>query len=434
MEPKVAIDTLWVLIAAALVFFMNAGFAFLEAGFCRAKNTVNILGKNVLVFCFAMLAFWAVGYAIMFGGLDAVFVDGTEASPAGVPVLVFFLFQACFAATAASIVSGAVAERIRYKAFLAFVFVLCAVVYPLVGRWVWGGGFLGNLGFHDFAGSTVVHSFGGWAALAGALMLGPRLGKFKNGKPRALPGHSMSLATLGTFVLWLGWFGFNAGSALALDESVPRIAVTTALAACAGGVSATIFASWKLGKPDLSMSLNGILAGLVAITAPCAVVRLSAAIPIGLVAGTVIVFAVPMFDRIKVDDPVGALSVHLVAGILGTLAVGIFAAPELRAPGEPVGLAYGGGLTLLGVQAAGVAIVGVFAFGASMGLWFLAKRTIGIRVSLEDEVEGLDRSEMGMEAYPSAAYHNGSIIDPPPEPVLAPRRVERFDEPIAATD
>ena len=416
MEPKVAIDTLWVLIAAALVFFMNAGFAFLEAGFCRAKNTVNILGKNIMVFCLALLAFWAVGYALMFGGLDAIFLDGSEPSPVGVPTLVFFLFQACFAATAASIVSGVLAERIQYRAYLVVAFLLCATVYPLVGRWVWGGGFLGSWGFHDFAGSTVVHSFGGWAALAGVLLLGPRLGKYKDGKPRAMPGHSMPLATLGTFILWLGWFGFNAGSALGIDASVPRIAVTTVLAASAGGVAATIFAAWKLGKPDLSMSLNGILAGLVAITASCAVVRLSAAVPIGLIAGTMVVIAVPLFDRFKIDDPVGALSVHLVAGVFGTLAVGVFAAPEFRAPTEAFGLLYGGGFALLGVQLAGVVVVGAFTFSSSLGIWWCVRRFLGLRVSLEDEAIGLDVAEMGMEAYPSAAYHGGALIEPEPEP------------------
>jgi Amt family ammonium transporter len=431
MESKVAIDTLWVVVASGLVFFMNAGFAFLESGLCRAKNTANILGKNVLVFCLAALAFFAVGYAIAFTGKQGLFL-GNAPSPAGVPATAFFLFQACFAATAASIVSGAVAERIKYQAYLVFAFVLVLVPYAVVARSIWGGGFLAQWGFHDFAGSTVVHSFGGWAALAGILLLGPRLGRYApDGKPRPMPGHSMPLATLGTFILWIGWFGFNGGSVLAVDESMPRVVVVTVLASAAGGVAATMLAWTLLKKPDLTMTLNGILGGLVAITAPCGVAQPSAAVLIGLVAGVLVVFAVPMFDRMKIDDPVGALSVHLVNGIFGTLAVGLFAAPELRMAADgaqmPYGLLMGGGLKLLSVQAAGIAIVGAFTLATSLALWAVIKRTLGLRASEEEERIGLDRTEMGVEGY-AAEVMGGRYVEPvtghllpemPPVPVRA---------------
>ncbi|HSP80610.1 MAG TPA: ammonium transporter [Myxococcaceae bacterium] len=423
MEAKVALDTLWVVVAAALVFFMNAGFALLEAGLCRSKNTANILGKNVLVFCLAVLAYWAVGYGLMFGGLGGLFVDGSEPSPASVPVLAFFLFQACFAATACSIVSGAVAERIKYGAFLGVAFLLALGVYPVVGRWVWGGGFLAEWGFHDFAGSLVVHAFGGFAALAGVVLLGPREGRYgKDGRPRPIPGHSMPLATLGAFILWLGWFGFNAGSVLAVDESVPRIALVTTLAAAAGGVSATLAAWWRLKKPDLTMSLNGVLGGLVAITAGCAVLQPAAGVLVGLLAGVLVVFAVPAFDRVKLDDPVGALSVHLVNGVFGTLAVGLFAAPALRLGPDgaqlPYGLAHGGGLGLLGVQAAGVAVVGAFTLAVSGALWLAVKKTVGLRVSAEEEHHGLDITEMGLEAYASEP-RGARRVEPEQRPVGA---------------
>lgn len=423
MDPniKLAIDTLWVLIAAALVFFMNAGFALLEAGLCRAKNTANILGKNVLVACVAALGYGAVGYALMFGGYGDLFLR-EPTSPAPLPPLVFFLFQVCFTATACSIVSGAVAERIKYGAFLAFSFVLGTIIYPIVGRVVWGGGFLATWGFHDFAGSTVVHLFGGVAALAGVMVLGPRLGRYaKDGKPRAMPGHSMPLATLGTFILWLGWFGFNAGSALTVDGSTARIAAVTFLAACAGGVSATFTAWYTLKKPDLAMTLNGVLAGLVAITAGCAVIQASWAVLVGLVAGALVVLAVPAFDRLKLDDPVGAMSVHMVNGAFGTLAVGLFAAPELRLGAESeqlaYGLVYGGGASLLAIQAAGVGIVFAFTFAASMVIWYALKLAVGIRVSEEEEHLGLDLGEMGMEAY--ARETTGARYVTPPEAVAS---------------
>jgi Amt family ammonium transporter len=399
------VDTLWILIAAFLVFFMNAGFAFVETGFCRSKNATNILAKNFSVFAIAALAFWIIGYGVMFGagggliGTNSFLVDETANNPApNLPVFAFFFFQLAFAAAGCSIISGAVAERIKFGAFLLFGTVMVAFIYPLGGHWVWGGGWLGEMGFHDFAGSTVVHSVGGWAALAGVLLLGPRLGKYReDGSSKAIVGHSMPLATLGGFILWLGWFGFNPGSQLALDGNVPRIALTTALASCAGIISAMVTAWIIGGKPDLSMIINGCLAGLVAITAPCAVVTPVGSVLIGAVAGVLVVMAVLMFDRIKIDDPVGALAVHLVNGIWGTLAVGLFAVPKYLEGGA--GLFYGGGMGQLGVQLVGVLAIAASAFLLSLGFWALLKATVGIRVSREEEIGGLDIGEMGMEAY-----------------------------------
>ncbi len=399
------VDTLWVLVAAFLVFFMNAGFAFVETGFCRAKNAVNILSKNFAVFAIAMLAFWAVGYGLMFGsgeglvGTDSFLVGERANSPvSNIPVFAFFFFQAAFAAAGCSIISGAVAERIKFVSYLVFGTLMVAFIYPLGGHWVWGGGWLGRMGFHDFAGSTVVHSVGGWAALAGVILLGPRVGKYRpDGAARAIVGHSIPLATLGGFILWLGWFGFNPGSELALDENVPRIALTTALASCTGIIGAMAL-SWKIGgKPDLSMTINGCLAGLVAVTAPCAVVTPLGSMLIGLIAGILVVLAVYFFDKLHLDDPVGALAVHLVNGIWGTVAVGLFAAPEYS--DGKAGLFYGGGFAMLGVQLLGIAAVGATAFALSMLFWTLIKATLGMRVSREEEIAGLDVGEMGMEAY-----------------------------------
>lgn len=413
MDTTTLINTLWVVIAALLVFFMNTGFAFLESGFCRAKNTTNILGKNFMVFAIASLGFWFVGYALMFGdggiansllGFSGFMVDGNEKSPASIPTLAFFFFQLTFVATATSIVSGAVAERIRYTAFIAFGLILCTVFYPIAGHWVWGGGFLAEWGFFDFAGSTVVHSMGGWAALTGVILLGARHGKYrKDGRIQALPGHNMPHAALGTFILWLGWFGFNPGSQLAFDGGTLHIILTTNLAAASAIVSSTLFSLWRTGYPDLSMSLNGCLAGLVAITAGCAVVTPGAACIIGAMAGVLVIYAVRFFENIKIDDPVGAISVHLVCGIFGTLAVGLFAAPQLRMTDgvqESYGLLYGGGFSFVAIQIAGIVVFGAFACTASYLAWTGLKKTMGIRVELDDELMGLDLSEMGLEAYP----------------------------------
>jgi ammonium transporter, Amt family len=421
LEQKVMLDTLWVMIAGFLVFFMNAGFALVETGFCRSKNAVNILAKNFIVFGIACLTFWATGFALMFGdgngitGLAGFFLRGADNSPmvgdayagvfsaiswTGVPLEAKFFFQLVFAATAATIVSGAVAERIKFQAYLMFAAILIAVMYPITGHWIWGGGWLGDFmgtNFKDFAGSTVVHSVGGWAALAGVILLGPRLGKYrKDGSVSPIPGHNIALATLGGLVLWLGWFGFNPGSTMAADgAAIAHIAVTTAMAAAAGIAAATAYSWIRLGNPDLSMIINGCLAGLVAVTAPCDGVSIEGSVLIGLIAGFLVVESVITFDKLRLDDPVGALSVHLVNGIWGTLAVGLF--------NTEVGLFYGGGTTQIIVQAVGVAAVGAFTLATSFLFWGITKAVLGLRVSPEEEYIGLDKSEMGLEAYPTDA-------------------------------
>ncbi len=423
MENKIILDTLWVLFTAMLVFFMNLGFAMVESGFARSKNAVNILSKNFIVFAVSSLAFWVIGWGLMFGdgndlfGLNGLFgLSGTDNSPetgdaysgvysamswATVPLLAKFFFQLVFAGTAATIVSGAVAERIKYISFIIFSFVLVGFLYPTTGHWIWGGGWLASLGFWDFAGSTVVHSVGGWAALAGAIILGPRIGKYRDGKIFPIPGHNMTSATIGVMVLWLGWFGFNPGSTMAADPtSIARICITTNSAAIAGILSSTAVAWIVLGKPDLSMTINGCLAGLVAVTAPCAFISVESSLIIGVIAGALVVFAVLFFDKIKVDDPVGALAVHLVNGIFGTIAVGLFA-QDVFAPGTTGnGLFFGGGFDLLTHQLIGIAAVGAFTFIISATVWIIIKKTLGLRVSETEEVEGLDVGEHGMEAYP----------------------------------
>ncbi len=426
-DLRVATDTLWVLIAGFLVFWMNAGFGCVEAGFCRAKNAVNILGKNFVVFGLSSIAFWILGFAIMFSdgnaylGLEGWFLEGADNSPAtgeayegvygsiawtGVPLLAKFFFQLVFAGTAATIVSGCVAERIHYKAYMIFTLVLVGIMYPISGHWIWGGGWLAEFGFWDFAGSTVVHSVGGWAGLAGIILLGARRGKYKaSGGVQPIPGHSMALAFLGGLILWLGWFGFNPGSTMAADPgAIAHIVVTTNLACAAGLLASTLVAWIWLGKPDFSMTVNGALGGLVAITAPCAFVEVWASVVIGLIAGLLIVPAVLCFDKIRIDDPVGALSVHLVNGIWGTLAIGIFG--TAAAPGGgPDGLLYGGGMTSLIAQFVGVIAVGAFTVIVSLVAWAIIRAVVGLRVSPEEEMRGLDLSEMGMEAYPGDSTH-----------------------------
>ena len=414
---KVAVDTLWVAVAAFLVIFMNAGFGMLETGFCRQKNAVNILSKNLIVFALATIAFWMIGFALMFGngndyiGLSGFFLQGDDSTFKAlewttVPLAAKFLFQVAFAGTAATIVSGAVAERIKFVDFIIFSVLLVGISYGITGHWVWGGGWLAGMGFWDFAGSTVVHSVGGWAALMGAIFLGARAGKYQNGEPAALPGHNMSIATLGCLILWLGWFGFNPGSTMAADgEAIAHIALTTNLAAAAGGIAATFTAWAYLGKPDLSMIINGILAGLVGITAPCAYVNFFSAVIIGLIAGVIVVFSVTTIERMGIDDPVGATSVHLVCGIWGTLAVGLFAVgPQIYSwyddgAGPTKGLLFGGGFGQLWLQIVGIVAVGVFTVAFSSLVWFALKSTLGIRVSRQEEFEGLDIGEHGMEAY-----------------------------------
>lgn len=511
-SAKVGADTLWVMITGMLVFFMNLGFACVESGFCRAKNCVNILSKNFIVFAATTVAFWLVGWGIMFGngsewvgkegvwmvnggvdnsptipafapvlqadvkeslGVDVTDADAKKANPkvveavdaaiekfgattsntidvkkdgkdvkedntltvkiensgkvfektyktadyywgpyssiawTGVPLWAKFFFQLVFAGTAATIVSGAVAERIKYHSFIVFSFIMAILIYPVVGHWVWGGGYLqAKLGFLDFAGSTQVHSIGGWAALAGIIILGPRIGKYgPGGKINAIPGHNLTAATIGCFVLWFGWFGFNPGSTMVVDgAAIAEVAITTNLAAAAATLTATITAWLLLGKPDLGMTLNGCLAGLVAITAPCAFVTAEVSLLIGAIAGVIVVFAVIMFDKLKLDDPVGATSVHLVNGVFGTLCVGLFAHPDKigRAanPEAVAGLLYNSGNPKqLITQLIGAGLTAGYVFIVALIAWIVLKVTIGIRVSAEEETSGLDIGEHGNEAY-----------------------------------
>ena len=427
-SQKVAMDTIWVMLAAFLVFFMNLGFGLVESGFCRAKNCVNILFKNFAVFAVSSIAFLVLGFGLMFGdgnpllGLKGLlFVTGADNSPAlgaayqgvysalnwtGVPLWAKFFFQLVFAGTAATIVSGAVAERIKFKAFILFTLFMVGIIYPIGGHLIWGGGWLASKGFLDFAGSTVVHSIGGWAALAGIIVLGPRIGKYgKDGKVFAIPGHSMTSAAIGVFILWFGWFGFNPGSTMAADgPSIAHVATTTNIAAAAATLSSMITAWILLGKPDFGMTLNGCLAGLVAITAPCAFVSVPSSLIIGIIAGVIVVLAVFFFDRIRIDDPVGATAVHLANGVFGTIALGLFADPTVcpAAAAAKKGLLLGGGMEQLGPQLIGVGVVAVAVFGLSLAFWFVTKMLCGgIRVSEEEEVEGLDYNEHGNSAYPN---------------------------------
>lgn len=405
-----AANALWTLLAAVLVFFMQAGFAMVEAGFTRAKNAVNIMMKNLMDFSIGSILFWVLGFGLMFGnsaggfiGTDGFLLSDATVGDAGEWNYTFFLFQTVFAATAATIVSGSMAERTKFTSYLLYSLVITGIIYPISGHWMWGSlfngeGWLEKLGFIDFAGSTVVHSVGGWCALAGAMVLGPRIGKYaKDGTPRPIAGHNIPIAALGVFILWMGWFGFNAGSTTTADLSIGRIAVVTNMAAAAGALTA-MFAAWKLlGKPDASMALNGVLAGLVGITAGCANVSPLSAIIIGGVAGVLVVVAVLFVDRtLKIDDPVGAFSVHGVNGVWGTIAVGLFAEKGF---GDINGLFFGGGFKLLGIQSLGVVAVAAWSFGAAYVLFFLIKKTVGLRVSRNEELRGLDIDEHGMEAY-----------------------------------
>ena len=400
------LSTLWILLAAFMVFFMQAGFGMVEAGLIRAKNTTNVLMKNLLDFCFASLAFYAFGYGIAYGGDGLIvgtsgwFMTNVESPVEGIPLPAFWLFQAVFAGTAATIVSGAVAERMRFVAYLAYSFIVCAFVYPVVAHWVWGGGWLARLSFYDFAGSTVVHAVGGVTALVAVLMLGPRIGRFNpSGTANFIGGHSMPLTTLGVFILWFGWYGFNAGSTLGMEDpaAVARIAMNTTLAAAAGVIAAMVTAWVKFGKPDLALSLNGALAGLVGITAPCAVVGGAASICIGIAAGILVIFGIVWLTHWQIDDVVGAFPVHGLCGIWGTLAVGLFGREGLGAPMD--GLFYGGGFGQLGIQCVGV--IACLGFTAVV-MWVVFRAidmVVGLRVSEHEELRGLDLAEHGMESY-----------------------------------
>ncbi len=401
-ELQTNINIVWTCVAAFLVFFMQPGFAMVECGFTRAKNAVNILMKNLMDFSIGSIAFFLVGFGLMFGATNGLFgtthflLSGTE--PGGHWNWTFLIFQTVFCATAATIVSGAMAERTKFIGYLVYSFFISLFIYPVFGSWAWGGlldggGWLEKLGFLDFAGSTVVHSIGGWLALAGAVVLGPRIGKYgPDGKARAITGHNIPLAALGVFILWFGWFGFNPGSTTAGEGLIGYIAVTTNLAAAAGAIFG-MFTAWAImKKPDASMALNGALAGLVAITCPCDGVSPVAAIIIGAVAGILVVLSVLFIDHVlKVDDPVGAVSVHGVNGVWGTLSAGLFNMES--------GLFYGGGLKQLRVQALGAGSAFVWAFGLGLVLFFAIEKTIGLRVTSEEELKGLDIGEHGMEAY-----------------------------------
>lgn len=399
-----SLNTVWVLIAAALVFFMQAGFALVEAGFTRSKNTTNILFKNLMDYVIGTIAFWAIGFGLMFGTtngfIGAFDLFSQNSYRTDMPDLAFLIFQTVFAATAATIVSGAMAERTKFNAYLMYSAVISLVIYPVSGHWAWGGGWLSTLTipFHDFAGSSVVHMVGGSAALIGALVLGPRIGKYgKNGEVKAIPGHSITLATLGVFVLWIGWFGFNPGSQLAAAgvanaKAISLIFVTTNIAAAGGALSTMIYIWLKYKKPTLSMTLNGALAGLVAITAGCDAVSPGGALIIGMLAGILVVLSVEFFDRVaKIDDPVGAISVHGVCGAFGTLMVGFFSTSQ--------GIFYGQGGALLKTQAIGVVSIAAWVLFASTVLFLALKYFNGLRVEKRIEEEGLDIYEHGESAY-----------------------------------
>ena len=406
-EFQLALDTMWTTLAAILVFLMQAGFAMVEGGFTRAKNVVNIMMKNVCDFSMASLGFWLLGFGIMFGngngflGLTGFFVAPETGhlyeslSWTSVPTLTAWFFHLMFCATAATIVSGAMAERTKFVSYLIFSFFISLLFYPLVGHWIWGGGWLAQLGMVDFAGATVVHSTGGWLALTGVIVLGPRLGRYNDlGVPMALPGHNMMIATLGAMILWFGWFGFNAGSVMGLSvDDIQIIAANTSLAAAAAAIAASVTTWLLFGKPDLTMTLNGALAGLVAVTGGCAFVDPWAAILFfGFFPGVLVVFSVLMFDRIGVDDPVGAISVHGVCGAVGTILLGLFHVE--------FGLLYGGGVALLMAQAVGVVAVFAFCIVCGLAMFALIQGVTGLRVTRAAEVSGLDAAEHGNVGYP----------------------------------
>jgi Amt family ammonium transporter len=417
LAPGSPVDYVWVLMCAFLVFLMQGGFAMLETGFCRAKNATNLMTKNLMDFSIGSLAYMAVGFALMFGmdkwslvGSTGWFLTGKEYD---VGRYLLYMFQVVFAATAATIVSGAVAERLKFRAYLIYSVFICAVIYPIYGHWVWGGGWLSKLSFGlghlDFAGSGAVHTIGGMVGLAGAIVLGPRFGKFVSGKPRAIPGHSVTLAALGTFLLWFGWFGFNPGSTLSAHQlRISVIAVNTNLAAAAGAFAAMIFTYFKTKKYDVGMALNGAIAGLVAITCPCAWVEAWAAVVIGLVAGVLVVLSIFFLESRGIDDPVGAVSVHGTNGIWGLLSLGLFAdgtyGNYITDAPLVTGLFYGGGVGQLIAQAIGALVAAAWAFTLGFVIFKTMDLAFGIRVSPEEELKGLDVAEHGTSAYPNFLY------------------------------
>ncbi len=398
------LNILWVLLASILVFFMQLGFMLVEVGFSRSKNSVNIMMKNVMDFAIGSIVFFALGYGLMWGLEQGALIGTKYFFPNTEDVLAvnselgwsFFLFQCVFCATAATIVSGAMAERTKFTSYLIYSLIISALVYPIFGAWTWGGGWIAKMGFHDFAGSTIVHSLGGWLALTGAFMLGPRVGKYgKNGEVYAIPGHHIPMGALGVLFLWFGWFGFNPGSTCAVTPDIGYIAITTNLSAAAGALAA-LGVSWFIyGKSDATMTLNGILAGLVGITAGCDIVTPMGAIIIGALAGVLVISSILFIDRVlKIDDPVGAVSVHGVCGLFGTIMVGLFAM-------DGTGLFYGGGVHLLMVQLKGALVAMIWAISCGLIMFGLLKYTVGLRVSRTEELRGLDIGEHGMQAYPN---------------------------------
>ena len=405
------VNTIWVLLGAALVFFMQAGFAMVETGFTRAKNAGNIIMKNLMDFAIGTPIFWLLGFGLMFGGAGlliggfdpAIFGDYSSVLPDGVPLWAFVIFQTVFCATAATIVSGAMAERTKFISYCIYSAIISAVIYPISGHWIWGGGWLAQLGFHDFAGSTAVHMVGGVAAFVGAKILGPRIGKYgKDGKPRAIPGHSLTLGALGVFILWFAWFGFNGCSTVSMTgddaiSSAGRIFMTTNLAAATATIAVMIITWIRYKKPDVSMTLNGSLAGLVAITAGCDAVTPAGAFWIGLIAAFVVVFGIEFVDKVlKIDDPVGAIGVHGLCGAVGTLLTGLFAYHLTDDSGAPLGLFYGGGFSFFGTQILGVVSVIAWVAVTMTIVFTIIKKTIGLRASVEEETRGLDVTEHGL--------------------------------------
>ncbi|HCW54025.1 MAG TPA: ammonium transporter [Clostridium sp.] len=405
MDINMAIDTFWVLIGGILVFWMQAGFAMVETGFTRSKNAGNIIMKNLMDFALGSLIYWILGFGIMFGadkagiiGMPVFFADGiAENATTSINNYAFLFFQTVFCATSATIVSGAMAERTKFISYCIYSAIISAVIYPIAGHWIWGGGWLAQLGFHDFAGSTAVHSIGGWCALIGAYILGPRIGKYtKGGKSNAIPGHSLTLGALGVFILWMGWFGFNPASSLSIStpealEMSSRVFITTNLAAAAAAAVTMILTWVKYGKPDVSLTLNGVLAGLVAITAGCDMVSPAGAAIIGVASAFAMVYGIEFVDRVlKIDDPVGAVGVHCINGVLGTILTGAFAMDG--------GLFYGGGFKFFGVQCLGVLVVAIWSIATATILFKVIKATIGLRVTREEEIRGLDLEEHGLES------------------------------------
>ncbi|MDF2595007.1 MAG: ammonium transporter [Clostridia bacterium] len=400
MDTNLILNSMWTLIAAILVFIMHAGFALVEVGFTQSKNAVNIIMKNFVTIAIGVLAFYFVGYGVMYGtdlgsfiGSDGFMLLNAPETVSGISFEVYFLFQAIFCATCATIVSGAMAERTKFYAYIIFCIVATTIIYPLIGHWIWGGGFLSQMGFKDFAGGTAVHAIGGVAALVGAYLVGPRDGKYKNGKVKAIPGHNIPLGALGVLILWFGWFGFNGGSTLDITSPLTAHAcVTTLLGGAAATLSSLLFSIIRYKTPDAGLTLNGALAGLVGVTAGASMISYTGAIIIGLFAGVIMILAVAFFDTVlKVDDPVGAISVHGVCGSLGTIAIGLFATEG--------GLFYGGGFSLLGIQVFGVLICMAASAVLSFITFFILKKTMGLKVSQHHEIDGLDAIEHGISAY-----------------------------------